>query len=145
MIHDQTSPPILTAHDTLKFLKQTDLSFRLLDAGFLSEVLENFQLHQLPEGPDFLEEAWQHLGFWETGNPVRIEEVTSFDSRCIACSFGKTVRAYEVNYSQALLAEKNSPRVHYTRSFAVNYLLDKGLLVDFAWCNGFLEKEDPGR
>lgn len=138
-----TTHPLLSPADTLNFEKQLDLACRLLDSGFLQEVLERFELAGLPESREFLEEAPERFDSWKMqGKLVRVKEVADFPSRCIACSFGKKVKVnqikYEVPYDEGF-------SVNFSSDFAVNLLIEHGQLMDFGWCNAFLDQEEMCR
>lgn len=134
------SKPILTKDETEKFIKQIDLACRLLDAQVLKWVLRRFNLHDLEDSYEFMEDAIDKLEFWKNKeSPVQIKTVGSFETKCIACVFGKKVNGYLVSYVEE---KPNGYKVHYERQFAVNYQLKDGRLTDFGWCHSFLSKEE---
>jgi hypothetical protein len=138
----KTLTPILSKDETKKFLDQIDLACRLLNAQVLKWVLVKFNLHELKDSPEFLEDAKDKLEFWKTsGSSVVIKEVGSFDTTCIACVFGKKVYGYIVTYIEE---NKNGVKVKYEREFAVNYHIKDGRLTDFGWCHAFLNKLEMG-
>lgn len=135
-MNSETNTPLLNKEETNKFLKQMDLACRLLDIQFFSEVMERFRLRDHEDADEFLENAENSLGFWQDSKkPAQVSEVKEFRSRCLACVFGKTVKAYQVHYS---LKGPGKTRIHYTRDFAVNFEIADGRLTDFGWCNAFL-------
>ena len=88
---------------------------------------------------DFLVQA--ELIFKEFKVKSNVRSVNFHDSKCIACSFGRTVTAYEVFYTKSedgIL----SNRIVYKKRFAINTQIIDGHLADFAWCNAFLSKEE---
>ncbi|WP_300436014.1 hypothetical protein [Christiangramia sp.] len=136
----KTSVPILSKEETEKFIKQIDLACRLLDAQVLKWVVEKFDLHKLEDSPEFLEDAVDKLEFWKKKeSPVQIKTVGSFETKCIACFFGKKVNGYLVSYYEE---KPEGFKVHYERQFAVNFQLKEGQLTDFGWCHAFLYKEE---
>jgi len=136
----KTFTPILSKEETRKFINQIDLACRLLDAQILKWVVEKFNLHELEDSPEFLEDAIDKLEFWKKKeSPVQIKKVGSFETKCIACVFGKKVSGYVVSYFEE---KTNGYKIHYERQFAVNYQLKDGRLTDFGWCHSFLYKEE---
>lgn len=132
--------PILSKEETKKFINQIDLACRLLDAEVLRWVVEKFNLAGLEDSPEFLADAIEKLEFWKhQKRPVKIKQVGSFETKCIACVFGKSVKGYLVSYSEEM---EEGFKVHYERQFAINFQLVEGRLTDFGWCNAFLEVEE---
>ena len=133
----KTCTPILSKEETKKFINQIDLACRLLDAQVLKWVVEKFDLHELEDSPEFIYDAVEKLEFWKDQKfPVQIKEVGSFETKCIACVFGKKVKGYLVTYSREM---NNGGKINYKRQFAVNFQLADGQLTDFGWCNAFLD------
>jgi hypothetical protein len=136
----KTSVPILSKQETLKFINQIDLAIRLLDAQVLKWVVEKFGLHKLEDSLEFLEDAEDKLEFWKKKeSSVQIKMVDSFETKCIACVFGKKVNGYLVSYYEE---KPYGFKVHYERQFAINFQLKEGQLTDFGWCHAFLYKEE---
>lgn len=136
----KTFVPILSKEETMKFINQIDLACRLLDAQVLKWVVEKFDLYELEDSPEFLEDAVDKLEFWKNkDSPVQIKTVGSFETKCIACVFGKKVDGYLVSYYEE---KTNGFKVHYEQQFAVNFQLKEGQLTDFGWCHSFLYKEE---
>jgi len=124
----KTTTPVLTVDQTKLFLKQMDLTCRLLDVTILKEVIERFELQNLEDIPEFLQDAPEKFEFRKETKPVQIIEVLPFSSRCIACVFGKTVMGYIIWFS---VEGPGSTRINYERYFAMNYLIVEDRLTDF--------------
>ena len=133
----KTISPILSKEETRKFINQIDLACRLLDAQVLALVVEKFNLHELEDSAEFLQDAIEKLEFWKNQErPVQIKDVSAFKSKCIACVFGKKVKGYSVNYFEEM---GDGYKINYERQFAINFQLTDGQLTDFGWCNAFLD------
>jgi hypothetical protein len=70
-----------------------------------------------------------------------VRKVGSFDSKYIACSFGKKISAYSVEYTKN---SENTLPYHYIyeQCFAVNFESKDSKLVDFMWCNLYLKQSE---
>ena len=135
----KTTTPILSEADTVKFIKQIDLGCKVLDPEFLAEVVQNFQLENLEDSPEFIGDAQKKLFSWREKDGLLVEEVEKFSTRCIACVYGKQVHGYRIHYS---IPGPEESRVHYVREIAINYEIHNGQLTDFGWCNAFLSNQD---
>lgn len=132
---------LLSVHQTKRFLHELDLACRILDSDFLENTMKRLNLLDRKDAIDFLEESKERLDFWKDELPaIKIKNVTSFNSRCIACSFGKNVKVYQVEYEKNLSGIPS--KVNYTNNFGINLQLKKGELIDFAWCNAYLKEEE---
>lgn len=135
----KTTAPVLTVDQTKIFLKQMDLACRLLDVAILKEVIARFELENLEDTPEFLQDAPEKFEFQKETKAVQIIEVLPFSSRCIACVYGKTVMGYIIRYS---VEGPGNSRINYERYFAMNYLIVEDRLTDFGWCHSFLNPEE---
>src|SRR5690606_11045619 len=112
----KTTTPILNVEKTKMFLKQMDLVFRLLDLKILKEIIERFELQHLEDTPEFLEDALEKFDVKSESETARIIEVVPYDSKCIACVYGKSVMGYIIKFS---IAGPGGTRIHYNRYFAM--------------------------
>ncbi len=136
----QTTTPVLTIENTTKFIRQVDLACKLLDVEFLTEVVQKFKLEHLEDTFEFLKDAKEKLSLWqEEQNGSRVHVVEEFNTRCIACVYGKKVNGYRIQYSTS---GPEGARIHYVRAIAVNFQIVEDRLTDFGWCNAFLDKEE---
>ena len=110
----------------------------------LIEVINKFQLknYKQEDYNDFITVAKEEHHFWfENPLEIKIKSVETFESKCIACSFGKTVKAYNLTFLK-MKDENLLSRLFYQRSFAFNFEIINSELVDFGWCHAFLEKKE---
>jgi hypothetical protein len=135
---------MLTAQETRLFIREVEEKCMKVDFIGLIEILSKYPLKNVNQEDykDFISQAKVEHHFWHK-NPleVKINAVQPFESRCIACSFGKTVKAFSVNFLK-MKDNKLPGRLVYVKSFALNFELKNNELIDFGWCNAFLgEKE----
>lgn len=131
--------PLLPVVHTQVFAIEIKNACRGLDVHRIRQILVDYGLIDLPDTPDFLYQAIGIFKDFEEKSNVR--EVKTHDSKCIACSFGKTVKVFEVTYVKP--DDQGSPfRLQYTKSFAINLDIVEGRLMDFGWCNAFLSRQE---
>lgn len=66
-----------------------------------------------------------------------VKNVTTFQTKCIACSFGKKVNGYEI---QSVV--KDCENIRFTTKTALYFDITGGELLDFGWCNAFLSRQE---
>lgn len=133
--------PILSILQTFEFTKDLDSALRTIDIKKLKETFAEASLVNHPETKDFLEQGVNT--FKRFNNPeegITLLNVEDRNTKCSACSLGKTVRAYDIQYRK----QESFILVEYNSSFAVNLEIINGELYDFSWCNFFLNKEEYG-
>ncbi len=133
------SPFLLSEEDTMIF--ENDLKTNCLNIDFwgLEKTFKTFRLSNHSDYEDFIEQAKEIFSLFN--NPdlgIGFDKVASFNSRCIACSFGTKVNAYQISYFK----KENSFKINYTGAFAINLKIKNGKLSEFAFCNGFLNQKE---
>jgi hypothetical protein len=135
---------MLTVQETRLFIREVEEKCMKVDFIGLIEILNKYPLKNVNQEDykDFISQAIIENHFWHK-NPleVKINTVHPFESKCIACSFGKTVKAFSVNFLK-LKDDKLPGRIVYKKSFAINFEIKDNEIIDFGWCNAFLEQED---
>lgn len=135
---------MLTAQETQLFISEMEEMCRKADFIGLIEILHKYPLKKVnqEEYKDFITQAKREHQFWhENPMEIKIISVESFESKCIACSFGKTVKAFSVEFRK-MNDTKLPGRIVYQKSFALNFEIKDNELIDLGWCNAFLEKEE---
>jgi hypothetical protein len=127
--------PLLDKNQTKAFTNDLIVACQKVDTIPVMEVVHKYNLQYHHEIEDFIEGAHLIMDFWKEADPkIEIREVTMHESRCIGCVFGKTVKVFHIVYVIS--------RIIYYKEFAINLDIQEGLLMDFEWCNGFLDKQD---
>ena len=104
-------------------------------ADFFYTILD-FKLHEKPKVVDFLNQANDIINASGISEHI-IKKVTPYDSKCILCSIGKTVRGYEI-----ISSIKDCENIEFNTKTALYFEIINGELYDFGFCNGFLSKRE---
>lgn len=142
--HSVIKEGLLTAQETQLFIKEIEEKCMKVDFIGLIEILNKYPLKNvnLEDYKDFITQAKMEHHFWHKNRlEVKINAVHPFESRCIACSFGKTVKAFSVQFLK-LKDDRLSGRIVYKKSFAINFEIKDNEIIDFGWCNAFLEHDE---
>jgi hypothetical protein len=138
----KSKTPLLNEEQTKKFVAEITDACHKLDSVLLMKVIHKYKLQYHEEIERFVKDAHKILDFWKINtNKVEIEEVTTYGSKCIACSYGKNVKVFGIVYNQ-YLSGSSGTRLVYKQEFAINLDIQEELLMDYGWCNAFLDKED---
>lgn len=127
---------LLNSEQTEKFFQRIDLAIHSFDLVEIIKVIFDFGLTNAPEIRDFLDQAkivTQVSDKYET----IVKSVTPFQTKCIACKYGKTVNGYEIQS-----AAKGFENLRFTTRTAFYFDITGGELLDFGFCNGFLSRAE---
>jgi hypothetical protein len=131
----KSKTPLLDKDQTIAFTNDLIAACQKVDTIPVMEVVHKYNLQYHHEIEEFITGAQTIMDFWKEADPkIEIREVTMHESRCIGCVFGKTVKVFHIVYVIS--------RIIYYKEFAINLDIQEGLLMDFEWCNGFLDKQD---
>lgn len=139
--HSVIKEGLLTAQEAQLFIKEIEEKCMEVDFIGLIEILNKYPLKNINQEDynDFISQASKDHQFWhENAMEIKINSVQSFESKCIACSFGKTVKAFSVEFRK-MNDIKLPGRIVYQKNFAINFEIKNNELIDFGWCNKFLE------
>ena len=142
--HSVIKEGLLTAQETQLFIKEIEEKCMKVDFIGLIEILNKYPLKNFNQEDykDFVTQAKIEHHFWHKNHlEVKINTVQPFESKCIACSFGKTVKAFSVQFLK-LKDDRLSGRIVYKKSFAINFEIKDNEIIDFGWCNAFLEHDE---
>ncbi|WP_035645959.1 hypothetical protein [Flavobacterium sp. ASV13] len=139
IITTKSKESILSIEDTLAFIECLDLALRNTSTEMLKEIFEKFDLIDHFESGDFL--SMSRFVFKRYNNheeKIQVVKVEHRNTYCVACSFGKKVKAYDIEYKK----EDSNISIVYNSSFAINLEIFEGELINYSWCNAFLSKEE---
>lgn len=139
-----TKTPLLYEEQSQQFVNEMDVLLRNFDFKGIVRLTKNYQFNAIDQKElnDFIDRAeLEHINWYENPLEIKINTIEAFDTKCIACQFGKTVKAYRVLYNE-MKAEIAPGRINYGRSLAIYFDMKNSELFDFGWCNAFLEKNE---
>lgn len=142
-IRPENISEFFTPELTKQFQIEMDVALKKMDMSSVKEVLENYKIAHFQDSIDFLEALDYCLNGWKKehmGSKV-YGEVTTSESRCIACEHGKGMIVYEFNYIHATAAIPMN-RVVYGRDFGILFDIRDEILHEVRVCNAFLGKKE---
>ena len=132
----ETKSILLNKLQTEAFLQSIDKAMHLFDFIEIYKVILDFNLTNAPDIDDFLSQARVVLKVSEKYETI-VKSVTPFQTKCIACNYGKTVNGYEIQS-----AVKGLENLRFINKPALYFDISGGELHDFGWCNAFLSREE---
>lgn len=132
----ETKSILLNKLQTEAFLQSIDKAMHLFDFIEIYKVILDFNLTNAPDIDDFLSQARVVTKVSEKYETI-VKSVTPFQTKCIACNYGKTVNGYEIQS-----AVKDSENLRFINKTALYFDITCGELYEFGWCNAFLSKEE---
>jgi hypothetical protein len=144
IIKSNTKAPLLNVEHTQQFVNEMDVLLKKFDFNGMVRLSKNYPFNAInqKELDDFIERAEsEHINWYENPLEIKINTIEAFTTKCIACQFGKTVKAYRVVFNE-MKAKILPGRINYGRSLAMYFDIKNNELFDFGWCNAFLEKNE---
>lgn len=132
----ETKSILLNKLQTEAFLQSIDKAIHSFEFVEIFKVILDFHLTDAPDIDDFLDQAKVVTKVSDKYQTI-VKNVTTFKTKCIACSFGKAVCGYEIQS-----AVKDCENIRYTTKTALYFKITDGHLYDFGFCNAFLSKEE---
>ncbi|SIR14408.1 hypothetical protein [Maribacter ulvicola] len=131
---------------TRQFIIDIDIALKKIDINPVKELLEKYHIENFQDSIDFIEALDYCLNGWKKehmGSKI-YGEVTTSDSKCIACEHGKGMVVYEFEYIHSLAPEPMN-RVVYGRDFGILFDIRNEILFEIRVCNAFLDKGEMER
>jgi hypothetical protein len=124
---------------TQEFLKDFDAVCKTMDSELFIKLFIKYDFYYDEGYKEVLDLIIQQTSSWfkpELG--TELLEVTTFDSSCVFCFFGKSVNGYKWTYINKLDKGINSRIVHSDKiAFIFEY--DNDNLIEFGVCNSFTD------
>ena len=122
-----------------EFLKDFDTVCKTMDSELFIKLFIKYDFYYGEGCRGVLDLIIQQTSSWN--NPelgTELLEVTTFDSNCVFCFFGKAVKGYEWKYINRL--DKGIyNRITYSNKIAFIFEYENDNLIEFGVCNSFVE------
>ncbi|CAG2533778.1 hypothetical protein MAR621_03824 [Maribacter dokdonensis] len=128
---------------TKQFQIEMDIALKKIDINPVKELLEKYHIANFQDSIDFMEALDYCFNGWKKehmGSKI-YGEVTTSDSKCIACEHGTGMIVYEFEYVHAA-APIPMNRVVYGWDFGILFNIKKEILHEVRVCNAFLDRKE---
>ena len=128
---------------TKQFQIDIDAALKKIDMIPVKAVLDKYQIAHFQDSIDFIEALNPFITGWQKENEGSklYSDVTTSESKCIACEHGKGMVVYEFEFIHAAAPEPMN-RVVYGRDFGILFDIRNEILFEVRVCNAFLDKGD---
>lgn len=131
-----------TVEETSAFLKDLETACKTMEVDVFTKLFTKHDLSFVEDHDEVLGMIKSIMIRWNKPDQgTELLKVTQFDSKCLFCKFGKTVKVYKWTYQHK---QKPIPmnRVVYESQIAFFFDLKDNQLIEFGVCNGYLDNED---
>ncbi|MEP2688872.1 hypothetical protein [Maribacter dokdonensis] len=128
---------------TRQFQIEMDIALKKIDINPVKELMEKYHIANFQDSIDFIEALDYCFNGWKKehmGSKV-YGEVTTSDSKCIACEHGKGMIVYEFEYIHAAAVIPMN-RVVYGWDFGILFNIKNEILHEVRVCNAFLVRNE---
>jgi hypothetical protein len=127
---------------TENFLKDLEIACKTMELDVFTTLFTKYDLSFVEDYDEVLGMIKSIMASWNKPNQgTELLEVTRFNSKCLFCEFGKTVKVYKWTYQH-----KQAPipmnRMVYESQIAFFFDFKDNQLIEFGVCNGYLDKEE---
>lgn len=127
---------------TKAFLNDLEIACKTMETDLFQKLFTKYELIEVEEYMDVLQLIIQIMNSWNNPDQdTRLENIVSFDSKCLFCNIGKKVTVYKWNYRHCG-APVPMNRVVYSKQIAFFFNYEDNQLIEFGVCNGYLDKND---
>lgn len=136
--------PLLNEVKTKLFVEEILQSCQSLSFDNIYTLIVEYEIQNWDkeDSEEFYEILEEYINEWKENELIQsIDNIEPFETNCIACFFGKKVNAFNVTATQRIIKNITSTYT-YTKSFAVFFEIKNNELMEFGWCNAFIEKDE---
>lgn len=131
-----------TPEITKAFLNDLQTACKTMEVDLFTTIFTKYDLSFVEDYEEVLDMIKSIMGSWNKPEQgTELIEIVKFDSKCLFCEFGKTVKVYKWTYQhkQAIIPMN---RVVYESQIAFFFDFEDNQLIEFGVCNGYLDKND---
>jgi hypothetical protein len=132
----------LTVEKTKTFLDGIETACKTMELDMFINLFNKYDLSFLEDLNEVLESIYSIVGSWDISEQgTELLEVVQFNSKCLFCEFGKTVKVYKWRYQYKIDDTLMNSKIHESQ-IAFIFEIKDGQLVEFGVCNGYLDNEE---
>lgn len=127
---------------TKDFLRDLEKACKTMELDVFTTLFDKYDLTFMEDYEDVLEMITTSLTGWNRPqHGTALLEVTKFDSKCLFCEFGKTVKVYKWTYQHNWLPMPMKG-VIFSSAIAFYFSFEDNRLTEFGVCNKYLDREE---
>jgi hypothetical protein len=135
----KVNPDYFTKEKTKEFLKDHELACKTMEGEGFASLFLKYDLTFIDDYKEVLDTILDATSYWKF-EPwgTQLEEVSSFDSNCIFCYFGTSVKVYKWSFTHPKQLPSNN-KLHYRR---IGFMFDikNDCLVNYGTCNAYSDE-----
>lgn len=132
----------LSMATTFSFLKDLEIACKTMELDLFMNLFNKYDLSFIEDFDEVLESIYSIVGSWDISqHGTQLLEVVQFNSKCLFCEFGKTVKVYKWRHQYKTDKALMNSKTHESQ-IAFTFEIKDGQLFDFGICNGYLDNEE---
>jgi hypothetical protein len=132
----------LTVKTTKNFLNDIETACKTMELDLFMNLFNKYDLSFIKDFDEVLENIYSIVGSWDISrHGTQLLEVVQFNSKCLFCEFGKTVKVYKWKYQYKTDKNLMNSKIHESQ-IAFTFKIKDSQLFDFGVCNGYLDNEE---
>lgn len=132
----------LSIETTSVFLKDLETACKTMELDLFINLFNKYDLSFVEDYNEVLDSIYSTVGRWDISVPgIELIEVVQFNSKCLFCEFGKTVKVYKSRYQCKIGKTLMNSMIHESQ-IAFTFEIKDNQLLDFGVCNGYLDNEE---
>jgi hypothetical protein len=131
-----------TIEMTAAFLKDFEIASKTMEIAVFTTLFTKYNLSFVEEYEEVLEMIKSSMASWNRPKyGTVLLNVTQFDSKCLFCEFGKTVKVYKWTYQHKKLATLSNSS-EYSSQIAFYFSFEENRLTEFGVCNAYMDSAE---
>ena len=132
----------LTVKTTKAFLDNLEIACKTMELDLFKNIFDTYDLCFVEDLEEVLESIYSIVGSWNISeHETELLDVVQFNSKCLFCEFGKTVKVYKWRYQYKIDDTLMNYKIHESQ-IAFIFEIKDSQLVEFGVCNGYLDNEE---
>ena len=134
----KVSKEYFTPEKTQEFLLEHDAACKSMDATIFINLYIKYDLSFIEEYQEVITAIIDVLTGWKNEKKgTKLKEVSTYNSNCIFCEIGKSVKVYHWTYTNTL-DEDIKRRFVYKSKIGFRFELKEGRLTEYGICNAYV-------
>ena len=138
----KVSPEYFTPEKTQEFLLEHEAACKKMEIVAFLKIFQKYDLSFIKEYQEVITAIIDILTGWKNEKiGTKLKKVSTFNSNCIFCEIGKSVKVYRWTYTNTL-EEGGKERIIYESQIGFRFEIKEGRLTEYGICNAYLDKDE---
>lgn len=137
----KVSSEYFTPEKTQEFLVDHEAACQSMDANIFINLFIKYDLSFIDDYQEVITSIIDIMTGWKNEKlDTKLKEVSNYNSNCIFCEIGKSVKVYQWTYSNTV-DEGIKARIVYKSKIGFRFEIKEGRLSEYGICNAYLDND----